>query len=237
MVLSLAAREAKALNHTYVGTEHILLGLLREGDGVAARVLNGFKIELEQLRAEILNELVPNSERASGAHSELVKASGNVPLGPLEPAYGSLTHQALALAAREADWFNASEIHVRHLLLGMLRLVDHTKDSGLGRLLVKLGVDTSALRFKLERTLTRGGTVGAIRDLPYAQITRTILTLAAEEAKELNCAEVQPEHLLLGTLREGKSAAVAILKESGIELTVARKFLVELGESGRARSS
>jgi len=59
-VLALAQKEAKALNHTYVGTEHILLGLLREGDGVAARVLKSFDVDLEQTRQEILRELDPN---------------------------------------------------------------------------------------------------------------------------------------------------------------------------------
>jgi ATP-dependent Clp protease ATP-binding subunit ClpC len=59
-VLALATKEAKALHHTYVGTEHILLGLLREGDGVAARVLKQFNVDLEQTRKEILRELDPN---------------------------------------------------------------------------------------------------------------------------------------------------------------------------------
>lgn len=59
-VLSLASKEAKALNHTYVGTEHILLGLLREGDGVAAKVLKELDIDIEQVRQEILKELDPN---------------------------------------------------------------------------------------------------------------------------------------------------------------------------------
>ena len=59
-VLSLAAKEAKALTHTYVGTEHILLGLLREGDGVAARVLKNLDVDIEQARQEILKELDPN---------------------------------------------------------------------------------------------------------------------------------------------------------------------------------
>src|SRR5689334_3205627 len=59
-VLALAAKEAKALNHTYVGTEHILLGLLREGDGVAARVLKNMDVDIEQTRQEILKELDPN---------------------------------------------------------------------------------------------------------------------------------------------------------------------------------
>lgn len=63
-VLSLAAKEAKALNHTYVGTEHILLGLLREGDGVAARVLKNMDVDIEQTRQEILKELDPNFNTA-----------------------------------------------------------------------------------------------------------------------------------------------------------------------------
>ena len=62
-VLALAAKEAKALHHTYIGTEHILLGLLGEGDGVAARILKSLDVDIEQTRKEILKELDPNSER------------------------------------------------------------------------------------------------------------------------------------------------------------------------------
>src|SRR5438552_2375270 len=59
-VLALAGKEAKALNHSYVGTEHILLGLLREGEGVAARVLKSLELDIERTRNEILKELDPN---------------------------------------------------------------------------------------------------------------------------------------------------------------------------------
>src|SRR5882757_9743225 len=70
-VLALAAKEAKALNHTYVGTEHILLGLLREGDGVAARVLKNLDVDIEQTRQEILKELDPNfAAQEEGGHGE-----------------------------------------------------------------------------------------------------------------------------------------------------------------------
>ena len=61
-VLELSKKEAKALHHTYVGTEHILLGLLREGEGVAARVLKNLDIDIDQCRDEILHELDPNFE-------------------------------------------------------------------------------------------------------------------------------------------------------------------------------
>ena len=59
-VLALAGKEAKTLNHSYVGTEHILLGLLREGEGVAARVLKTLEIDIERTRGEIMKELDPN---------------------------------------------------------------------------------------------------------------------------------------------------------------------------------
>lgn len=59
-VLSLAGKEAQALNHSYVGTEHILLGLLREGEGVAAGVLKSLDVDIERCRNEILSELDPN---------------------------------------------------------------------------------------------------------------------------------------------------------------------------------
>jgi ATP-dependent Clp protease ATP-binding subunit ClpC len=72
-VLALASKEAKNLNHTYVGTEHILLGLLREGDGVAARVLKNLDVDIEQTRQEILKELDPqfaSPEEAQGSAGE-----------------------------------------------------------------------------------------------------------------------------------------------------------------------
>jgi hypothetical protein len=69
-VLALADKEAKALNHTYIGTEHILLGLLLEGDGVASRVLQSLEVDVEQTRQEILKELDPNWQPA-GAQAGL----------------------------------------------------------------------------------------------------------------------------------------------------------------------
>ncbi|MFM2170537.1 MAG: hypothetical protein RI957_766 [Verrucomicrobiota bacterium] len=66
-VLALADKEAKALNHSYVGTEHILLGLLREGDGVAARVLQQLEVDIQTARNEILAEIDPNYTPADQA--------------------------------------------------------------------------------------------------------------------------------------------------------------------------
>jgi ATP-dependent Clp protease ATP-binding subunit ClpC len=71
-VLALAGKEAKALNHSYIGTEHILLGLLREGEGVAARVLKSLEVDIERCRSEILAELDPNF---AGEHEDPATAS------------------------------------------------------------------------------------------------------------------------------------------------------------------
>jgi ATP-dependent Clp protease ATP-binding subunit ClpC len=75
-VLDLARREAKSLNHTYIGTEHILLGLLREGDGVAARILRGLDMDIEQARQEILKELDPNFTGEESSIPETAEKQG-----------------------------------------------------------------------------------------------------------------------------------------------------------------
>ena len=72
-VLALAGKEAKALQHSYVGTEHILLGLLREGEGVAARVLKSLEIDIERTRNEILKELDPNFAPQEESEGVLLK--------------------------------------------------------------------------------------------------------------------------------------------------------------------
>lgn len=80
-VLALANLERRSLNHTYLGTEHILLGILREGDGVAGRVLSNLGLNIEQTRQEILKELDPNFESSQGQPEPV--ASDQV--GPASP--------------------------------------------------------------------------------------------------------------------------------------------------------
>jgi len=75
-VLALAGKEAKALNHSYVGTEHILLGLLREGEGVAARVLKTLEVDIERTRNEILRELDPQFSSGQGGGGEGTPPAG-----------------------------------------------------------------------------------------------------------------------------------------------------------------
>jgi ATP-dependent Clp protease ATP-binding subunit ClpC len=94
-VLALAQKEAKALNHTYVGTEHILLGLLREGDGVAARVLKNLDCDIELTRQEILKELDPNF----AAQEE--QAAGEAPEKPAPEKKGEVKTPALKAFGRD----------------------------------------------------------------------------------------------------------------------------------------
>ena len=83
-VLALAGKEAKTLNHSYVGTEHILLGLLREGEGVAARVLKSLEVDIERTRQEILRELDPQFSGEGGGGEEAAAPSPRGGGGPDE---------------------------------------------------------------------------------------------------------------------------------------------------------
>ena len=90
-VLELTKKEAKALHHTYVGTEHILLGLLREGEGVAARVLKNLDIDIDLCRQEILQELDPNfedNEQVANGVEEEVDANKKQVKTPALKAFG-----------------------------------------------------------------------------------------------------------------------------------------------------
>ena len=98
-VLALAGKEAKGLNHSYVGTEHILLGLLREGEGVAARVLKSLDVDVERCRNEILSELDPNfasteEEEASVVGAETDEKSKDVKTPALKAFGRDLTEIA-----------------------------------------------------------------------------------------------------------------------------------------------
>ncbi|QQY07968.1 MAG: ATP-dependent Clp protease ATP-binding subunit [Candidatus Xiphinematobacter sp.] len=77
-VLALAGKEAKNFQHSYIGTEHVLLGLLREGEGVAARVLKNLEVDLERARSEVMRELDPNfgAQEGEGGESMVAEAVG-----------------------------------------------------------------------------------------------------------------------------------------------------------------
>jgi ATP-dependent Clp protease ATP-binding subunit ClpC len=100
----LAQDEARAFRHDYIGTEHLLLGLLREGDGVAARVLDSLGIEIEDVR-ERLAAIVPPGEE---------ETTGQIPFTPR-------AKKMLELSLREALSIGHNHIGTEHLLLGLTR--------------------------------------------------------------------------------------------------------------------
>jgi len=104
-VLAMAREEAIRLQHDYVGTEHILLGLIREGEGVAAAVLTNLNVDLDQI-----HERVEESVR---------KGKATIALGELP--YTSRAKKVLEFAMSEAREFNHSYVGTEHLLLGLLR--------------------------------------------------------------------------------------------------------------------
>jgi ATP-dependent Clp protease ATP-binding subunit ClpC len=107
-VLQLAVTEAQSLNHTYVGTEHILLGLLHEGEGYAAQVLRNLDVDLERTRVEVMKELDPNFEprdtatipSSAGSGTETKKGAPGEVKTPALNAFG----RDLTELARRMSW-------------------------------------------------------------------------------------------------------------------------------------
>ncbi|MBT8042373.1 MAG: ATP-dependent Clp protease ATP-binding subunit [Pontiella sp.] len=132
-VLQLARKEADRFNHGYVGTEHILLGLIALGHGVAVNALQALGIDLASVRLEV--------EKAVGTGPE-TKTIGNIPFTPR-------AKKVLALSASEARGLGHSYVGTEHILLGLLR-----EGEGIAaRVLENLGVDLDETRYEIMKTL------------------------------------------------------------------------------------
>ena len=124
-VVVLAQEEARMLGHNYVGTEHILLGLIHEGEGVAARALESLGISLDTVRQQV-EEIIGPGEQAP---------SGHLPLTPR-------AKKVLELSLRESEQLGSDYIGTEHILLGLLR-----EGHGVAaQVLVKLGADLNRVR-------------------------------------------------------------------------------------------
>jgi ATP-dependent Clp protease ATP-binding subunit ClpC len=128
-VVVLAQEEASMLRHNYIGTEHILLGLIRDGDGVAAKVLQALGISLEAVRQQV-KEII-------GQGKEEVK-SGHIPFTPR-------AKKVLELSLREALQLGHNYIGTEHILLGLI----HEGQGVAAQVLVKLGADLSVVRMQV----------------------------------------------------------------------------------------
>src|SRR5438034_1018489 len=187
-VLRLAREEAARLHHEYVGTEHILLGLIREGEGVAATVLTNLNVDLEEISRRI-EETVKKGTAAGSA-------------GPDLP-YTSRAKKILEFAMMEARELNHRYVGTEHLLLGVLR-----EEKGIGaQVLTDAGVTLETARSEVLQVLGTNGWEASRKrprdppPLPSTPGARASLQLALQEARGLRAASLGPELLLLGVLR------------------------------------
>src|SRR6201746_1857415 len=124
-VVVLAQEEARMLNHNYIGTEHILLGLIHEGEGVAAKALESLGISLEAVRSQV-EEIIGQGQQAP---------SGHIPFTPR-------AKKVLELSLREALQLGHNYIGTEHILLGLIR----EGEGVAAQVLVKLGADLNKVR-------------------------------------------------------------------------------------------
>ena len=132
-VIVLAQDEAKLLNHNFIGTEHILLGLIHEGEGVAAKALESLGIALEAVRAQV-EEIIGQGQQVP---------TGHIPFTPR-------AKKVLELSLREALQMNHSYIGTEHILLGLIR----EGEGVAAQVLIKLGADLSRVRSTVLQLIT-----------------------------------------------------------------------------------
>ncbi len=139
-VVVLSQEEARLLSHNYIGTEHILLGLIQEHEGVAAKALESLKISLEAVRRQV-EEVIGRGDKAP---------QGHIPFTPR-------AKRVLELSLRESLQLSHNYIGTEHILLGLIREGEGVAAQVLG----KLGVDLSSVRHQVIQLLEAGGTASS----------------------------------------------------------------------------
>jgi ATP-dependent Clp protease ATP-binding subunit ClpC len=136
-VIYLARDEANRLQHEYIGTEHLLLGILRLGEGIAAEVLSRLEVDPEQIQQAIENMVKPSGGTLT---------VGEIPLTPR-------AKRVLELAVEEARLLSHNYVGTEHLLLGLIR----EGEGVAARVLLELGVDRKRVREEIMKSLARSG--------------------------------------------------------------------------------
>jgi ATP-dependent Clp protease ATP-binding subunit ClpC len=179
-VIVLAQDEARHLRHNYIGTEHLLLGLLREEKGLAARVLASFDVTLAEVRAQI--------QRIIGQGDELT--TGQIPFTPR-------AKKVLEFALREAQALSHNHIGTEHVLLGIAR-----ENKGVAaRILLDFDVDADRIRAEVMRAL--GGRAVHGRRLPAPPGAEAVRVRPTSERRVLDFRRsfvTLPEALALGAV-------------------------------------
>jgi len=147
-VVVLAQQEARLLKHNYIGTEHILLGLARESDGLAAKALDALGIGLEAVREQVM-EIIGQGQKSP---------SGHIPFTPR-------AKKVLELSLREALQLGHNYIGTEHILLGLIR----EGEGVAAQVLVKLGGDLKTVRQQVNQLLTENP---ATEEMPQAAHAR-----------------------------------------------------------------
>ncbi len=223
LVVAFASDEARTLGHADLGTEHILLGLIREEDGLAGRVLASLEITLEHVRSEVV--------RIAGQGDEVT--SGQIPFTPR-------AKKVLELALREALSLGHNYIGTEHILLGLVR-----ENEGVAtRILLDLDADAEKIRNEIVPVFSghrrgfprpragRGGSEPTTGPPRFTRGARTVLVLAQEEARALTHTRMGTEHILLGLLREQHGLAARLLDALEITLDDVRAQVVAIAGRG-----
>ena len=190
-VLSLAQVEAQQLNHNYMGTEHILLGLVREGEGVGAKALESVGVELATVRREVLF-IIGQGDRI---------VLGEIGLTPR-------AKMVLELAVDEARRLNHAYIGTEHLLLGLLR-----EGEGIAAgVLASLGINLGDARREVVRLLSARGVIEKPSAEPSAGPKNNVVTCRLDDA-----AVGALDALVEAGIRSTRSDAAAWLISAGIE--------------------
>jgi ATP-dependent Clp protease ATP-binding subunit ClpA len=203
LAIESAVEEARRLEHHYIGTEHLLLGLLRVDGSVAARILSELGLSLEESRRQVLAVLQVYAGDSGQGHG-----------------FDKFTERArkvLQLAQEEAQRFNHNYIGTEHILLGLVR----EGDGVAARVLNNLGIELHKVRSAVEFIIGRGDrmVMGEIGLTPRAM---RVIELAVDEARRLNHNYIGTEHLLLGLVREGEGIAAGVLESLGVSLEKVR---------------
>ena len=216
-VVVLAQEEARMLNHNYIGTEHILLGLIHEGEGVAAKALESLGISLEGVRAQV-EEIIGQGQQAP---------SGHIPFTPR-------AKKVLELSLREALQLGHNYIGTEHILLGLIR----EGEGVAAQVLVKLGADLNRVRqsviqllsgYQGKEAVASGGPAEGTpsTSLVLDQFGRN-LTQAAREAKldPVIGREVEIERVMQILSRRTKNNPV-LIGEPGVGKTAVVEGLAQ----------
>ena len=224
-IIDLAYDEARHLSNNFIGTEHILLGVIREGEGVAGRVLAKLGVELERTRREALEfqdrdsaaEAKPPGTGAAPDETE-TGAAEKEGKAPMWQRFTERARRVVFFAQEEAGKLGENYVSTEHLLLGLVR----ENDSVAARILDRMGISLGRIRSEVERQVTRGdGRLG--QDMQLTPRAKRVIDLGYDEARQLSNNYIGTEHILLGMIREYNGLAGRVLAKLGVELVRTRE--------------